>query len=175
MARSPSALTTPGTLIYSGPGETTDRVISLAGTTGGATINQAGTASGLPTTRGVSGLLKFTSNLSLPGMAGTDNRKTLTLTHTMSSITGPHVGQGEISGSIGDSVLGTAGQLATSVTKDGPGTWTLSGANTYSGTTSVKAGTLAFTSAKSLGAGPWTSAPAPRCNWISSARGRLLR
>ncbi|MCX6872975.1 MAG: Ig-like domain repeat protein [Verrucomicrobia bacterium] len=143
----------PGTLIYSGPGETTDRVIKLAGTTGGLTINQAGTASGLPTTRGVSGLLKFTGNLSIPGSAGADNRKTLTLTHTMSSKTGPHVGQGEISGGIGDSVLGTAGQLATSVTKDGPGTWTLSGANTYTGATSVKAGTLAFTSAKSLGAG----------------------
>jgi len=142
-----------GTLIYSGPGETTDRVIKLAGTTGGVTINQAGTASGLPTTRGVSGLLKFTGNLALPGTPGADNRKTLTLTHTMSSKTGPHVGQGEISGSIGDSLLGTAGQLATSVTKDGPGTWTLSGANTYTGTTSVKAGTLAFTSAKSLGAG----------------------
>ena len=144
---------TPGTLIYSGPGETTDRVIKLAGTTGGATINQAGTASGLPTTRGVSGLLKFTGNTVAPGIAGQDNRKTLTLTHTMSAKTGPYVGQGEISGIIGDSVLGTAGQLATSVTKDGPGIWTLSGANTYTGTTSIKAGTLILTRAKSLGAG----------------------
>lgn len=145
--------TTPGVLIYSGPGETTDRVISLAGATGGATINQSGTGTGLPTTRGVSGLLKITGNIVAPGIAGQDNRKTLTLTQTMSSLTGTHVGQGEISGMIGDSVLGTAGQLATSLTKDGPGTWILSGANTYSGTTSVKAGTLAITRAKSLGSG----------------------
>ncbi|MCF7731454.1 MAG: Ig-like domain repeat protein [Akkermansiaceae bacterium] len=143
----------PGTLMYSGPGETTDRVIRLAGTIGGVTINQAGTAGGLPTTRGVSGLLKFTGNIVAPGIAGQDNRKTLTLTHTMSSKTGRHVGQGEISGGIGDSVLGTLGQLATSVTKDGSGTWTLSGANTYTGTTRVMAGTLAFTSAESLGTG----------------------
>ena len=145
--------TTPGVLIYSGPGETTDRVISLAGTTGGATINQSGTGAGLPTTRGVSGLLKITGNIVAPGIADQDNRKTLTLTHTMSFSTGTHMGHGEISGSIGDSALGTAGQLATSLCKDGPGTWILSGANTYSGTTSVKAGTLAITRAKALGSG----------------------
>lgn len=145
--------TTPGALVYSGPGETTDRVISLAGTTGGATISQDGTGAGLPTTRGVSGLLKITGNIVAPGIADQDNRKTLTLTHTMSFLTGTYVGHGEISGIIGDSVLGTAGQLATSLTKDGPGTWILSGTNTYSGTTSVKAGTLAITHAKSLGSG----------------------
>lgn len=145
--------TTTGVLIYSGPGETTDRGISLTGTTGGATINQSGTGAGLPTTRGVSGLLKITGNIVAPGVADQDNRKTLTLTNTMSSLTGSNVGQGEISGIISDSVLGTTGQLATSLTKDGPGTWILSGANTYSGNTSVKAGTLAITRAKSLGAG----------------------
>lgn len=145
--------TTTGVLIYSGPGETTDRGISLAGTTGGATINQSGTGAGLPTTRGASGLLKITGNIVAPGMADQDNRKTLTLTNTMSFLTGSNVGQGEISGIISDSVLGTAGQLATSLTKDGSGKWTLSGANTYSGATSIKAGTLAITRAKSLGSG----------------------
>ena len=145
--------TTTGVLIYSGPGETTDRGISLAGTTGGATINQSGTGAGLPTTRGVSGLLKITGNIVAPGVAEQDNRKTLTLTHTMSFLTGTSMGHGEISGIISDSVLGTAGQLATSLTKDGPGIWILSGVNTYSGTTSVKAGTLAITRAKSLGSG----------------------
>ena len=44
--------TTAGTLLYSGAGETTDRVIKLAGTTGGATLTQGGTPSGIPTTRG---------------------------------------------------------------------------------------------------------------------------
>ncbi len=139
------------TLIYNGPGETSDRVIKLAGATGGATLTQSGSASGLPATRGTSGLLKFTSNLSAPGTAGVDNRKTLTLTHATDGNTGGTPGQGEISGSIGDSLLGTAGQRATSVTKAGVGTWTLSGMNTYSGTTRIQAGTLAFTRADALG------------------------
>lgn len=143
-----------GILIYSGYGETSDRAIRLAGSTGGATISQTGPGSGMATTRGVSGLLKLTGNIVVPGVAGADNRKTLTLTHTASGKTGMHVGMGEICGNIGDSVLGTAGQLATSVTKDGPGTWILSGDNSYGGATRVKAGTLAFTCAASLGAGP---------------------
>ncbi len=148
------ATSSAGTLIYTGSGETTDRVIKLAGTTGGAILSQAGTPAGIPTTRGVSGLLKFTSDVSIPGTAGADNRKTLTLTHVESSSNGTNPGSGEISGSIGDSVLGTAGQLATSVTKSGLGTWTLSGANTYGGTTRVQAGTLAITRFDSLGGGP---------------------
>jgi len=125
--------TTTGQLTYTGTGETTDRVINLNGTTGGATIDQSGT-----------GLLKFTSNTTAPGQAATDERKTLTLQ-------GSTAGTGEISGNIVDSSSGTAGQLATSVTKAGTGTWTLSGANTYSGLTTVTAGTLNATNDASLG------------------------
>ncbi|MCX6879770.1 MAG: Ig-like domain repeat protein [Verrucomicrobia bacterium] len=147
------ATTTAGTLLYTGAGETTDRVIKLAGTTGGATLTQGGTGSGIPTTRGDSGLLKFTSNVSIPGTAAVDHRKTLTLTHLESSSTGTNPGRGEISGSIGDSLLGTAGQLATSITKAGSGTWTLSGSNTYSGATKVQAGTLVLTRSDALGGG----------------------
>lgn len=145
--------TTTGTLRYTGSGETTDRLIKLAGTTGGATLIQGGTGSGITTTRGTSGLLKFTGNVAIPGSAAADNRKTLTLTHAESSATGTNPGRGEISGSIGDSLLGNAGQLATNITKAGSGTWTLSGANTYSGATKVQAGTLVLTRADALGAG----------------------
>ena len=144
---------TGGTLAYDGPGETTDRVIKLAGTTGSATISQSGTSAGLPTTRGESGLLKFTSDVSIPGSAGSDNRKTLILTHPNLEATGANPGRGEISGSIGNSVLGTVGQLATSVTKSGAGSWTLSGVNPYSGATKVQAGTLILTRAPALGGG----------------------
>ena len=144
---------TSTTLDYSGFGETTDRVIRLAGTTGGAILSQSGTPAGLTTTRGTSGLLKFTSDLSIPGTAGVDNRKTLTLTHVASAATGANPGSGEISGSIGDSLTGTAGQRATSLTKTGPGTWTLSGINTYSGATKVQAGTLAIARPEALGSG----------------------
>ena len=99
-----------------------------------------------------------------------DNRKILTLTHVESSSTGTNPGSGEISGSIGDSVSGTAGQLATSVTKAGSGTWTLSGANTYSGTTRVQAGTLAITRSDALGSGPLniTTGARPRLDYIGT-------
>lgn len=144
--------TTTGILYYRGNGETTDRVIKLAGTTGGATIYQGGSAY-LPTTRGQSGLLKFTSDLSVPGSAGADNRKTLTLTHENKAGNGQATGQGEISGSIGDSLLGNSGQTATSIVKAGSGTWVLSGINTYTGSTQVQAGVLAFSRPQSLGSG----------------------
>ncbi|MEI6608062.1 MAG: autotransporter-associated beta strand repeat-containing protein, partial [Verrucomicrobiota bacterium] len=45
------------TLIYHGTGETSDRVLDLAGTTGGATLDQSG----------ASGLLKFTSAFAVTG------------------------------------------------------------------------------------------------------------
>jgi len=119
--------TTTGTLIYTGTGETTDRALTFPGGTGGATLTQSGT-----------GILNFTGAISVPGTAATDERKTLTLQ-------GSTTGSGTISGAITDAVLGTAGQLATSVTKSGTDTWTLSGANTYTGATTINGGTLAFT------------------------------
>ncbi|MEO5715477.1 MAG: autotransporter-associated beta strand repeat-containing protein [Luteolibacter sp.] len=122
-------LTTTGQLTVTGTGETTDRVISLSGRTGGAIIDQSGT-----------GLLKFTSDLTAPGANSTDERKILTLQ-------GSTAGTGEISGAIVDSVLGTAAQKATSVVKAGSGTWTLSGVNSYSGSTTVSGGTLRLSTA----------------------------
>jgi autotransporter-associated beta strand protein len=143
--------TTAGTLRYTGTGETTDRVIKLSGTTGGATLDQSGT-----------GLLKFTSNLTAPGTASTDGRKTLTLQ-------GSTAGTGEIGSVIPDSAAGNAGQLATSVTKAGTGTWTLSGVNTYAGQRSlVAAGWRAWSAAPARTARcPWRLLPATRPCWAS--------
>ena len=121
------SLTTTGQLTVVGTGETTDRTMSLAGRTGGGTIDQSGT-----------GLLKFTGSFIAPGANATDERKTLTLQ-------GSTAGTGEISGVVMDSTLGTAGQKATSVTKAGTGTWTVSGANIYTGATTVNEGTLIVT------------------------------
>ena len=115
--------TTTGTLFYQGYGETTDRVINLAGTTGGGIVEHFG-----------SGPLKFTSDFTASGLGN----KSLTLQGTGS-------GKGEISGRIVDSASGI-----TSLVKSGSGGWTLSGANSYTGSTSVNAGTLLIAKPSSL-------------------------
>jgi fibronectin-binding autotransporter adhesin len=104
------------TLLYTGGGETTDRVINLRGTTGDATLDHSG-----------SGLLKFTANIPQPG----NGSKTFFLQGSTS-------GTGEFAGLIPNR---DATRL-TSVTKRGTGTWVLSGNNTYTGATNVQAGTL---------------------------------
>ena len=103
---------TSGTLRYTGSGETTDRVISLAGSQG-ATIDHSGT-----------GLLKFTS-----GFISSASTKTLILTGT---------GDGEIAGGIPNN----SAAFKTNLIKSGTGAWTLSGANSYTGTSTISAGTL---------------------------------
>lgn len=109
---------TGATLQYTGSGSTTDRVINLAGTTGGATLDSSGT-----------GALAFTSNITATG-AGS---KTLTLA-------GSNTSANTISGTI----VNNSGANTTSLVKSGAGTWTLSGvsANTYTGTTAINDGTL---------------------------------
>ncbi len=107
---------TTATLRYTGPGETTDRIIDLAGSSGGAVLDQSGT-----------GLLKFTSAFTATG-AGS---KTLTLQ-------GSTAGVGEIAAAIPNN----SATNRTSVTKTGSGTWILSGANPYTGNTTVSAGQL---------------------------------
>ena len=101
-------------LKYTGTGENSDKVINLAGTTGGATLDQSGT-----------GNLKFTSAMTETGVGA----KTLFLQ-------GSTAGTGEISGNINE----TNGAI--SLEKLGTGTWTLSGSNNYSGGTTIDAGTL---------------------------------
>ena len=114
-----------GQLTYTGTAANTNRRVDLAGTTGGAVLDQSGT-----------GLLKFTSAFTATG-AGI---KTLTLQ-------GSTAGTGEIAGAI----VNNSGTNLTSVTKSGTGTWNLSGTNTYTGATTVTSGTLLINGSTAAG------------------------
>ncbi len=101
-------------LIYTGPGETSDRVINLAGATGGAVLQADG-----------AGALLLTAANTATGSGA----KTLTLQGANSA--------GNSIGAIPDSAGGP-----TAVTKAQTGVWILTGINTYSGGTTVAGGTL---------------------------------
>ena len=120
---------TGATLIYTGTGDTTDRILDLNGTTGGVTLNQSGT-----------GPLTFTSDMATSG----SGNKTLTLTGSTS-------GSGAISGAI---INSTGGKTA--VSKTGSGTWTLSGNNAFTGDVSIAAGTLVLSGTNAQGQGAIT-------------------
>ena len=116
-------------LIYTGSGENTNRVLNFAGKNATVTLEQSGT-----------GLLKFTSDILISGY-GAD--KTIALK-------GDTAGTGEIAGAISDP-HDRESKAKTAVIKSGKGTWVLSGSNTFSGATKVVEGTLALSSAKSVG------------------------
>jgi len=116
-------------LIYTGTGETSDRVINLAGKNSTVAFDQSGT-----------GLLKLSSTFVISGHSASK----------VIALKGDTTGTGEIAGNIFNP-HDRAGKAVTSVTKSGTGTWTLSGINTYTGPTTVKQGTLSIASAKSLG------------------------
>ena len=161
---------TTGTLNYTGTGSTTSRTITIGnnsgtpvvGDTGGATINNNGT-----------GALVFTAaNFNTTGLTGSvATSRTLTLG-------GSNSGANEIQGIIANGLTGT---MATNVAKSGSGTWMLSGANTYTGTTTVNAGTLKLgaagvlpnTSALTIGASGAAVTSTLDLNGFSEAIGSL--
>jgi len=116
---------TAAALRYTGSGDSTDRAIDLAGTTGGATLDASGT-----------GAIVFTSPFTASG-AGS---KTLTLTGTNTALN-------EIRGAIVDN----GGTNRTSVSKTGAGTWLLAGASTYTGDTTLTGGILRVTTLANTG------------------------
>ena len=120
--------TVAGSLLYTGAGETTNKVFNLNGTTGGGIID----------TTGATGGLVLSANITATG-AGT---KTLT-------IRGDSTGNA-ISGNIVDN----GGANLTRLVKSGTGTWTLSGVNNiFSGGTTISGGTLIANGDGTLGGG----------------------
>jgi len=108
------------------------RRIELAGTTVGATINNANA--------NAANTITINTDLLITGVGA----KTLTLG-------GANTGLNTFAGKIVD---GTGSVI--SLTKADAGKWTLSGANTYSGGTTLSAGTLNANAASALGAGSVT-------------------
>ncbi len=121
---------TGGTLVYTGNGETSDRTVDLAGTTGGAALNHSG-----------SNTLLFTSDMISSGIGP----KRLTLT-------GSTAGTGVVAGVIPNCYVTNA----VNVYKDGSGTWRLAGDNLFTGPVGINAGVLVVTRSGSLGTGKKT-------------------
>lgn len=117
----------PGTLIYTGTGGNTNRALVLAATgIGGGTITNNGT-----------GALLFTGTFSNAGTSA--SAKTFTLN-------GSNTGANEVQAVLVDSAGG-----ALSVVKSGAGSWTLSGASSFTGALSVNQGVLTVTSIAASG------------------------
>jgi autotransporter-associated beta strand protein len=129
--------TNDGTLLYTGVGESTNRIIDMTGATGGAIIDQSGTGALVFGGIGGPGSNTLATSRASVTASGAGN-KTLTLKGSTS-------GAGEIQGLIIDHQT-TANAFSpaalTSVLKTGTGAWTLSGINTYTGSTTVHQGKL---------------------------------
>ncbi|CAN5303404.1 autotransporter-associated beta strand repeat-containing protein [soil metagenome] len=123
---------TTGTLRFLGfVNQTSDRALDLAGTTGGGTLDASGN--------------EATITYSNTFMAATGaGNKTLTLT-------GSNASANTLAGIIVDNLTGTN---ITSVEKSGTGLWVLTSASTYSGNTTVTAGTLELSGSASHATSP---------------------
>lgn len=119
-------LTFSGTLRYIGSGHSSDRLFSIGA--GMRTLEASGTGA---------------LNLNNPGSVGLLGTGARTLV-----LSGTNTGNNTLAATLANENLN-----ATSITKNGPGKWVLTGANTLTGNISVNEGTLAVGAGGSLGAG----------------------
>jgi autotransporter-associated beta strand protein len=135
------SITSGAVLDLNGQSLTNSGALTINGTgitLGGALINSSTTAASY------SGLVALGAASSIVGGSGT-----IALTN-VGTITGATFGL-TLGGAQGGSIASIIGTTSGTVTKQDSGTWTLSGANTYTGATTVSAGTLAITNATGLG------------------------
>jgi autotransporter-associated beta strand protein len=118
-----SGTTTGSSLDYAGTGDTTDRAITMGGTSGGATLYHNGT-----------GPLKFTRDLEV---AATGSKNLV--------FRGDSPAPAEFAGN-----LSNVGGNLIAVTKSDAGSWTLSGTNSFTGTLTVDGGTLLLSGSNTL-------------------------
>ncbi|HEX8295091.1 MAG TPA: autotransporter-associated beta strand repeat-containing protein, partial [Chthoniobacteraceae bacterium] len=114
-----------GTLEYTGADSTTDRLFRLG--TGGGGISSTG-----------AGAVQFLNTGAIT-LAGSNTARTLTLSGTNTGT------------NILAATLGNNGTGATSLVKSGPGTWVLSGENTFNGSTVITGGILTLQNSLALG------------------------
>lgn len=130
------------------PSSSTDRQVRI-GTTSTTAVSAGGGAIENNRTNGGTGLV-FTNaafNIQDTNTSGNTRERTLTLG-------GTNTDDNEIQGVIADNAATGVGAVNTiNLVKDGIGTWNLSGANTYTGTTSVNEGTLLVNNASGSGTG----------------------
>lgn len=119
-----------GTLQYTGSAaQSSDRLFSITNAGGALDASGSNNANALNL-----------SGTGAMGFGGTTGARTLTLT-------GSNTGNNTLASVIGDQAAVTG---ITTLAKTGPGTWVLSGTNTYTGATNVNEGTLIFAVSETL-------------------------
>ncbi len=116
---------------------------------GGATLRYVGAGNGSTDRLFTLGTFRSTFDSSGTGTANFTNTGSVDYTGSntrMLELTGTNTGSNGIAASIGDGLGG-----ATQVLKNGPGTWILSGANSYTGATTINSGVLRVTNDTGLG------------------------
>ena len=167
------AVTFGAALDLNGTTMTTANALTLNGTgvsSSGALTNSSATAATF------AGSLALGSNASVISSAGSIILSNTASTITLGSATGYVLTLG---GAGGGSIAGVIGQATgnlvniNTLIKQDAGTWTLSGANTYSSGTSISGGTLKFATSYATTASSVTSSPIGTGNLTITAGGTL--
>ena len=145
---------------------------NLATATPGTVVGQRFTSPAVSGTVTITAINGNAYTLSSPAiLSGGSTATFVGATDRTLRLVGTNTGVNTINSSLANAASG--GRLG--ITKDGPGTWTLAGANTYTGPTRVSAGTLVIAPGSSLtSSGTVTVAPGATLDVTSQAGGFVL-